>query len=180
MKKIGFVALTLLFTTLKVNAQSCLFDVDFVSKAQHKTQSLSVTEMVSLELSQYVAKQVVSNAAIVSNVTCQKFIGHQYSGSQEEWAGFVKSALDGLIKAGFTDLQFTRVGTDESIYQGKLDNLQYRISGDIGGNQQIIQNLTLLDKAKNQVYTLSVSGNEKVKSEIEHEFARLVASFKPN
>ena len=60
---------------------------------------------------------------------------------------------------------------------GSLDYMEYIFTGDIGGNKQVIHNLAVLDKANNQVITLSVSGNEKVTQEIKDEYHRLVSSF---
>ncbi|MEI8623679.1 hypothetical protein P4S67_03980 [Pseudoalteromonas sp. B137] len=158
---------------------ACQFDIKFASKPQQKNQSIQASPTVSMDLTQFVAKQVKKGAYIASNVTCQHLIGHSYTGSQQEWAGFIDNGIKGLIKAGVTDINFTKVGTTDAAYKGTLDNMEYVFTGDNGGNKQVIHNLAVLDKANNQVITLSVSGNEKVAQEIKDEYQRLVASFKP-
>ena len=158
---------------------ACQFDIKFASKPQQKNQSIQASPTVSMDLTQFVATQTKKGADIASNVTCQHLIGHSYTGSQQEWAGFIDSGIKGLIKAGVTDIQFTKVGENDAAYKGPLDNMEYIFTGDNGGNKQVIHNLAVLDKAKNQVITLSVSGNEKVTQEIKDEYQRLVNSFKP-
>lgn len=170
--------------THKTNApetanNACKFDIKFASKPQQKNQSIQASPTVSMDLTQFVAKQTKQGAVIASNVICQHLMGHSYTGSQQEWAGFIDSGVKGLIKAGVTGVQFTKVGTDDAAYKGTLDNMEYIFTGDNGGNKQVIHNLAVLDKANNQVITLSVSGNEKVTQEIKDEYQRLVNSFKP-
>ena len=160
-------------------ANACQFDIKFASKAQQKNQSIQASPTVSMDLTQFIATKVVESARIGSNVTCQHLIGHTYTGSQQEWAGFIDNGIKGLIKAGVTDINFTKVGTTDAAYKGTLDNMEYVFTGDNGGNKQVIHNLAVLDKENNQVITLSVSGNEKVAQEIKDEYQRLVASFKP-
>ena len=156
---------------------ACQFDIKFASKPQQKNQTIQASPTVSMDLTQFVAKQVKKGAYIASNVTCQHLTGHSYTGSQQEWAGFIDSGIKGLLKAGVTDIQFTKVGGDDAAYKGALDNIEYVFTGDNGGNKQVIHNLAVLDKENNQVITMSVSGNEKVTKEIQDEYQRLVNSF---
>lgn len=156
---------------------ACQFDIKFASKPQQKTQTIQASPTVSMNLTQFIAQQTEQGAVIASNVTCQHLIGHSYTGSQQEWAGFIDSGIKGLMKAGVADIKFTKVGSDDAAYKGTLDNMEYIFTGDNDGNKQVIQNLTMLDKANNQVITLSVSGNEKVTQQIQDEYQRLVNSF---
>lgn len=164
---------------LETANNACKFDIKFASKPQQKNQSIQASPTVSMDLTQFVAKQTKQGAVIASNVTCQHLIGHRYSGSEQEWAGFIDSGIKGLIQAGVAGIQFTKVGTNDAAYKGEMANMEYMFTGDNGGNKQVIHNLTVLDKANNQVITLSVSGNEKVTQEIKDEYQRLVNSFKP-
>jgi hypothetical protein len=164
----------------KNNAQqdnACQFDIKFASKPQKKQQTIQASPTVSMDITQFIATNTVKAAKIASNVTCQHLIGHSYTGSQQEWAGFIDSGIKGLLKAGVTDIQFTKVGSNDAAYKGTFDNMEYIFTGDNGGNKQVIYNLTVLDKPNNQVITLSVSGNEKVTQEIQDEYQRLVNSF---
>jgi len=164
---------------LEIANNTCKFDIKFASMPKQKNQNIQASPTVSMDLTQFVATQTIKSADIASNVTCQHLVGHSYTGSQQEWTGFIDSGIKGLIKAGVTDIQFTKVGADDAAYKGTLDNIEYVFTGDNGGNKQVIHNLAVLDKAKNQVITLSVSGNEKVTQEIKDEYLRLVNSFKP-
>ncbi len=164
-------------TTKSQQDNACKFNIKFSSDPQVKEQQLNVAPNVDLKLKQFVAMQSVKGAKIATNVMCQQLIGQQYTGSQQEWQGFINNALNGLKNAGFESLSLTRVGSNDAIYKGELDNYEYIFAGDIGGNKQVIHNLAVLDKANNQVITLSVSGNEKVTQEIQDEYQRLVNSF---
>ena len=158
-------------------SEACSFDIKFSSAPKEKQQTLNISNGVDLNLKQFVSIKQIKAANIASNVTCQQLVGQKYTGSQQEWQGFVKNALQGLLNAGFKDLQFTRVGEDDAIYKGKLANMEYGFTGSVGGNKQVIHNLAVLDKSHNQVIIISVSGNEKVSDEIKDEFTQLVNSF---
>lgn len=157
--------------------EACKFNVQFSSEPQEKQQTMKIAPNVDLNLKQFVSIKTVKAANIASNVTCQQLVGQAYTGSEEEWKGFVKNALQGLLNAGFKDLQFTRVGQDDATYKGNLANMEYGFTGSIGGNKQIIHNLAVLDKSHNQVIIISVSGNERVSDEIKSEYTKLVNSF---
>ncbi|WP_462180706.1 hypothetical protein [Pseudoalteromonas gelatinilytica] len=157
--------------------EACNFDIKFSSEPKEKQQTLNIGDGVDLNLKQFVSVKQIRAANIASNVTCQHLVGQKYTGSQQEWQGFVKNALQGLMNAGFKDLQFTRVGQDDAIYEGTLDNMEYSFTGVIDKNKQIIHNLAVLDKSNNQVVIISVSGNERVAAEIKEEYTNLVKSF---
>ncbi|MCK8132668.1 hypothetical protein [Pseudoalteromonas sp. 2CM28B] len=156
---------------------SCKFDVSFNTDPQVKEQTMNVSQGVELKLKQYIAVRTHRGANIASNVICQHLVGQQYTGSQEEWKGFINTAVQGMMQHGFKDLKFTKVGTDDAAYKGQYPNFEYTFTGDIGGNKQIIHNLAVLDKKNNQVITFSVSGNEKVESEIKSDYQQLINSF---
>ncbi|MCQ8879463.1 hypothetical protein NQT69_15790 [Pseudoalteromonas shioyasakiensis] len=157
----------------------CQFDIKFSSEPQQKSQTVNLSPTVTMQIEQFVTTQVKDNAKIASNVMCQNLTGHAYTGSKQEWANFIDNGVKGLLNAGFKDLQFTRVGTDDATYKGDLANMEYIFTGDNDGNKQIIHNLAVLDKSNNQVITISVSGNEKVANEIKTEYQNLVNSFTP-
>ncbi len=159
------------------DANGCRFDIKFLTMPKIKKQTIDASPTVKLFLKQYLATQTRNGADIASNVMCQQLIGQQYTGSQQEWAGFIDNGIKGLLKAGVTDIQFTKVGDNDAAYKGPLGNIEYVFTGNNGGNKQVIHNLAVLDKANNQVITLSVSGNEKVTQEIQDEYKRLVNSF---
>lgn len=158
-------------------SEACDFDIKFSSEPKEKQQTLNIGNGVDLNLKQFISIKQIKAANIASNVTCQQLVGQKYTGSKEEWQGFVKNALQGLINSGFKDLQFTRVGQDDAVYEGDLENMEYSFTGAINKNKQIIHNLAVLDKSNNQVVIISVSGNERVADEIKEEYTNLVKSF---
>ncbi|MCQ8881329.1 hypothetical protein NQS96_05860 [Pseudoalteromonas shioyasakiensis] len=158
-------------------SEACNFNIKFSSEPKEKQQTLNISDGVDLNIKQFVSVKQIKAANIASNVTCQQLVGQKYTGSQQEWQGFVKNALQGLINAGFKNLQFTRVGQDDAVYEGKLENMEYSFTGAIDKNKQIIHNLAVLDKSNNQVVIISVSGNERVADEIKEEYTNLVKSF---
>lgn len=158
-------------------SEACNFNIKFSSEPKEKQQTLNISDGVDLNIKQFVSVKQIKAANIASNVTCQQLVGQKYTGSQQEWQGFVKNALQGLINAGFKNLQFTRVGQDDAVYEGKLENMEYSFTGAIDKNKQIIHNLAVLDKSNNQVVIISVSGNERVSDEIKEEYTNLVKSF---
>ena len=161
----------------EISNNSCKFDISFLTDPTVKEQTINVSKGVELKLKQYVAVRTERGANIASNVICQHLIGQQYTGSQQEWQGFIKTAVQGMMQHGFKDLKFTKVGTDDAVYKGQYPNYEYTFTGDIGGNKQIIHNLAVLDKTNNQVITFSVSGNEKVESDIKTDYENLINSF---
>lgn len=178
MKTSYMLILVSLLATFSVSAnEACKFDIKFTSDPKLKEQTITVAPNVDLKIKQFISVQTVKDAKIADNVMCQQLIGQQYTGSADEWKGFINSAFQGLLNADFKDVKFTKVGTDDAAYKGTLANMEYTFTGNTGGNKQVIHNLAVLDKKNNQVITLSVSGNEKVSEEIKEEYFRLVSSF---
>lgn len=171
------------FATEKVfNEQVCSMFVAFDKKPQIKQQTVNVNANIQLKLSNVVSVNSDLAARIATNVSCQTLTGASYTGSKEEWLGFFDSAIKGLRKANYKELEFTLVGSEDKVYndekaQGYISK-EYTYIGTIDDNKQIIKNLALLDKSANTLYTFSVSGNVMVKDEVTKEFFRLVASIK--
>ncbi len=162
--------------------QVCLLSMELDTKPKNKSQTLNFDDNIKMQLTNTVATKSHKSAIIASNITCQQLTGASYTGSNEEWAKFFDSAFQGMLKANFTDIQFTLVGEEDKSFHSAIANdfivKEYIFTADAGGNKQIIKNLALLDKANNSVYTFSVSGNDMVEAEISQEFSRLVASIK--
>ncbi|WP_042150688.1 MULTISPECIES: hypothetical protein [unclassified Pseudoalteromonas] len=167
-----------LFSAQAFSASKCEINVDFVTNAKEKQQVIPASKDVSIYIKQMLAVHSSSGVKIASNAICQKLSGASYTGSEQEWQSFISSAVNGLLKANYTDLQITMVGEDDKVYQGKLAHKEYIFTGSVPGNKQHIYNLAVLDKSNNTVYTMSVSGNERAVREVKSEFSRLIKSFK--
>jgi len=167
-----------LFSAQAFSASECDLKVDFVTNAKEKQQVIPASKDVSIHIKQMLAVQSKDGVKIASNAICQKLSGANYTGSEQEWQSFISSAVNGLLKAKYKDLQITMVGGGDKVYQGKLAHKEYIFTGSVPGNKQYIYNLAVLDKSENTVYTLSVSGNESAIEKVQSEFSRLVDSFK--
>jgi len=176
-KALLFTASLLVSGAAVANDSACQFDIKFSSLPKVNSQTVNASPTVKVDIKQYLATKVVKRTKIASNVVCQHLTGHAYTGSEQEWAGFIDNGIKGLLQSGVTDVQFTKVGTNDAVYNGELANIEYIFTGDNGGNKQVIHNLALLDKKNNQVITISVSGNERVSDEIKSEYTKLVNSF---
>lgn len=130
-----------------------------------------------MDISQWVATNVIREhkARIATNVTCQFMLGQKFTGSDNEWQGFYQSAINGLLAAKAEDIQFTLIGEDKALYSGKAKNYkEYRFDANLGGNKQVIKNFTVLELDKNEVITVSVSGNEAVEAEIKEQYQAIL------
>jgi hypothetical protein len=156
---------------------SCVVELSFLTMPEKKQQILPVADGVELALMQMVASKGANGAKISSNFICQKMKGATYTGSNEEWQNFINSAMQGLSSSGYINVQFVPVVPADKVYKTEFQSIEYGFVATKAGNTQHIHNLALLDKAKNTVYTISVSGNETVKAEVLEEFKRLVNTF---
>lgn len=164
------------------DGSACNLDIKFKTKPASKSQVLKLDANNSLEMNQLLATKGSSiGAKIASNVICQKLIGeNKYTGTDAEWAQFIKQALEGMKRSGVTNLRLELTGQEAYVYNGELDNKEYKILGEFKGGKQVFHNLVLLDKANNIAYTVTVSGFHKAEKEIEAEFVRLIEMMKMN
>lgn len=156
----------------------CNAAIVFENKVKQKKQTIKLNDKVSMNLHQYRTDTRKRGAKIASNVICQRLTGAEYSGSDEEWAAFIQNAADGLKKAKAKDIQLFLIGDKVKVYSSLADNKEYDFRATFGGNRQIIKNIAVLDRLNNTVYTLSVSGADRVRNEVNEEFERLVKSFR--
>ncbi|WP_372767914.1 PsbP-related protein [Pseudoalteromonas sp.] len=175
-KLVLFTSVILLCFSSIVSAK-CDATADFVTPPKTKRQSLDLAEGVTLKLAQTISTQIKSNAKIASNVICQVLEGASYTGSEEEWQGFINSAANGLIAKEYQNVTLTLVGEMDATYKGKKQNKEYVFTAKTPSGVQHIHNLAVLDKENNTFYTLSVSGDESIKDEVIKEYKRLVDSF---
>lgn len=158
----------------------CQSSFSLTSKPRLKSQQVKLSETVSMTLENSVSIFSKKGTRIATNINCQVLMGHQYSGSAEEWAKFIDSAIQGLTKANYKKVKFTLVGNDEKMYSTDKQNKEYIFSANFEGINHLIYNLAVLDKKQNTVYTFSVSGAAVVKAEVENEYNRLVQSLTIN
>lgn len=156
----------------------CNSTISFLTKPVRATEHYDIAAEQSLDITKLITDQTLESRIIASSVTCQQLKGLSYSGNAKEWSNFLDMIIKGMRGTGFTDLQFTLVGSDKSLYKTELNHKEYIFTGDRGGNKQVIYNLAVLNESKTTMFTLSVGGNEYVKDEVYNEFKRLVTSFK--
>lgn len=155
----------------------CNAKLNFITKPNIKEQTLNLDDKTSLTIHQFLTTYSYQSAKVATNVICQQLTGAKYTGSNEEWAGVIKSAFDGFQAKGATDIEFIITNDAHRVYSSLVDNKEYDFKANFDGHMQLIKNLTVLDKKSNTAYTLSVSGSQNVESEIINEFTRLVQSF---
>lgn len=169
-------------STALYNETICALSLALEHKPQTKQQTIQLSTTVQMKLTSAVAVDYSMAAIIATNVGCQQLYGASYSGSSAEWAKFFNSATSGLVNAKYKNIQFTLVGDKDKIFTSELAQRymvkEYLFTAEVGGNKQIIQNLALLDKSNNTLYTFSVSGNEILDSNVRLEFERLLKSIK--
>lgn len=160
----------------------CELSLTFDSEPKEKNQDIKLNDSISMHIANAVAVNEEQFAAFASNVTCQVLTGADYTGSDAEWAKFFDSAFTGLVNAGYKEIEFTLVGTDDAVFTAPLakefDVKEYNYRGNIKGNKQYIKNVALLNKKTNTLYTFSVSGSSKINNLVNTEFKRLVNSIK--
>jgi len=176
MKKILATTIGALFS-FNVLANACLVNVEFMNPPQVKHETHKLNENISLDMSQQLDVQTFGNIKVATNVTCQKLIGTEYTGSEQEWNNFIGTARKGLLVTGHKDLKITLFPSENSLFNGKYQSLEYLFSGERAGNKQIIYNLAVLNKTQNTLYVFAVSGHENAKKEIEDEFTRLKSTI---
>lgn len=147
-------------------------------KAQNKNQKVALSDSVNLEINQYLFVETYKAARIAKNLICQKIDGASYTGKSDEWTKFFRSALDGLVKAKYENVQFTLVGIDERSYVSENSSQEYVFQGTKDDNEQVIYNLAVLSENKQSLLTISVSGNIAEKEQIQKEYQKLVTSLK--
>ncbi|WP_448213057.1 hypothetical protein [Colwellia sp. MEBiC06753] len=158
----------------------CDAQVQLKAKPLIKSQHIVLNDQVSIDINQWLSTSIINSRKLAVNIICQKLTGANYTGSKEEWMQFIQTAVNGFKKTKATDIQLTIVGLDERVYKESENSQEYTITANFEGNKQIIRNVAILDKKANTVYTLSVSGEVGISTQIEQEFVRVVQSFKLN
>ncbi len=171
------VLLSVLFSANVFSAEACKVELQFITQPEQRKQVLELSPEINLALVQMISTQNVEGAKVASNFICQQMTGANYTGSQEEWKRFINSAIQGLTNKGYQDVKFIPIKPESKVYKTSLQSIEYNFIATRDNNTQHIHNLAVLDTVKNAVYTISVSGNELAKNQIEREFERLVASF---
>jgi len=158
---------------------ACDLSVTFKTKPTNRNQVLKLDDKSSLEMNQYLASKGSSmGPKIATNVICQKLVGERnYQASDEEFAGFIQQALEGLKRSGAKDLKLELTGDESYVYQGALPTKEYLISGNIKGSEQVFHNIVLIDKNTNIAYSISVSGSHMAGEEIKSEFVQVVENM---
>jgi len=162
--------------TLNV-ANICGAEITFTAPYQHNESNYKVSDVIQVNIVQYLSSKGLYGAELATNVQCQSLTGAKYTGSKQEWKNYFKNTGMALTQKGAKNLQLTIAGTETKAYQGKLPNREYKFSGDFNEGAQVIFNLAILDIKSNRMYSISVSGSYKIEKYILGEFNRIVTSF---
>ncbi|GAA6203355.1 hypothetical protein [Thalassotalea sp. SU-HH00458] len=156
-----------------LSANVCGLAVLFTTPYKESRSQYSLSNEVNLSIFQFLSTRVVSGATIATNITCQSIEGMDYSGSEEEWKTFFNNSINTLSKKGVKNLKMTIVGTDRQVYKGNLPFREYKFFGTFNEGDQMIYNLTILNKASNTLYTVSVSGHSMIEKQVINEFKQV-------
>lgn len=178
-KRLLIILLFIPWYTFSVSHDCDLSPLSISDFEQSNQQDIDLDSGQRLSIYQWLSQRVTEehNAKVVKNITCQKLRGARYTGSDEEWAGVISNAVNGLANAKAKDIELTIVGDDRRVYTGSVNNTEYILRFKLSGNQQVVYNFTVLDLIKNEALTISVSGNIVAESEIINDYKRLVELF---
>lgn len=159
----------------------CDAKLSFVSAPNVKSQDVKLSDTVSMVLTQYLTSYNSRfGSKVATNVICQKLTGAKYTGSDEEWVKFIQQATSGMKNSGGENMRLELIGENVKQFKQKINNKEYKLFGDFNGLKQAIHNVAILDKSKNTVYIISVSGGLKAEKAIKEEFERITESFSLN
>lgn len=161
----------------KYYSDVCDANLIFNNKPMKKKQVLDIDKKTTLTMYQFLSEQSFSGKNIATNVICQQLDGAIYTGGDEEWAGVIQNAISAIQASGAQDIQLVLTNNSLKVFPSLENNKEYDFKADFNGNKQLIKNFTYIDKPKNTVYTISVSGAQVIKSEVINEFTRIVTSF---
>ncbi|WP_157592881.1 hypothetical protein [Pseudoalteromonas citrea] len=164
-----------------VQANNCNVPVKLLNTDSNK-QIIPLSGDKKMHLERWVSQETVKpHAAVMAiNITCQKLEGVKYTGSKEEWYGLLNSITKGFVQRKATDISLTLVGDDKAVYRGNEAHQEYVISATLGGNEQVIYNITWLDFFKNTALTVSVSGNILIDDTVNGKYRALVKTIAAN
>lgn len=172
------IALILLaLSPLSLADKFCVPTLIVKSKPETKQQVVKLNEKINLHLTQIISLHSNKGARVAVNAICQYLEGAKYTGSEQEWKQYIDNGLNGLLKAGYKDIELTLATDEGTLFTSEHASIEYSFAANKDGNKQVIYNLAVLDKNKNQLHSVSVSGNERIKSAVYQEFKRVLNTF---
>ncbi|NOU51803.1 hypothetical protein HG263_14795 [Pseudoalteromonas sp. JBTF-M23] len=165
---------------LFASANLCQIPKEVLGDYEGQRQTIPFGEQRKMYIERWIIQETVSpkSAVLATNITCQKMEGIKFTGSKEEWNGFINSIAQGFVKNSANDIQLTMIGDDKAVYKGTLPHQEYSIKADFDGNQQIVHNITWLDLTDNTALTVSVSGNIHLVDMIFDKYKDLINKIK--
>lgn len=167
----------LLLNSSAVNAKALTcggsISIDIPGQVQEKSQKIDLNESISLGLKQMVVTSSFEGNKLAANAICQTLYGTKYTGKDDEWSKFYKSAAQGLVAAKYTELSLTLVGENDAILKNNRLSREYIIKGTKSGIEHVIYNVAVLSQDLQSILTLSISGNSKVKDNVYNLFKNL-------
>lgn len=164
--------------TLEIHSsQFCGASIDFLKKGEDKKQQIKLSEKAKLNIEQSVSTFKFYGAKVAANAMCQNLDGVNYTGSEQEWAAYLSNALNGIKKSGATDINLTLSAGADLMFPERGNVKEFIITASFDKNKQIILNYVYLNLKSNTVYSVSVSGAQKMQKYLKKEIIRLVNSI---
>jgi endo-alpha-1,4-polygalactosaminidase (GH114 family) len=121
--------------------------------------------------------QVVKGGRIASNVSCQKLTKAKYTASEQEWQNVLKTNFKQLAEKGFKEVTLTPLVARDAIFNGEEQSREYVMKAAHDNDTQVFYLANILNKSQNTLYTVMISGNINVMTEVKTEYQRILASL---
>jgi hypothetical protein len=183
---IGVIAVITSNTVWAVNQQednplpfnpACGVNVTFKKTPKITKLTTALNEQVSLFSKSYISIQVAKGARIATNVSCQKLTKAKYTANEQEWQNILKTNFQQLAKKGFKDVTLTPLVTGNTFFEGEEQSREYFMEASDDNDVQVFYLANILNKKYDTLYTVMISGDISVTTEVKTEYQRVLASL---
>jgi hypothetical protein len=162
---------------LILSAQECGINAAFKNIPKIAKKTYQINDQVSLNTKQYLSSQSINNAQLATSVACQRIIGANYTGTEEEWQRIFDNTLAELAGKGFKNVNFIVYKKNAQRYQSNLVNKEYFVKASKGDSQQVFYMLNILNESKTVLYNVVVSADSSIVLAVEDEFIRFIKTI---
>ncbi|MBU2891937.1 hypothetical protein KO495_01210 [Colwellia sp. D2M02] len=162
---------------LSLSAQECGVNAEFKNIPQVAKKTYQLSEQVSLYTKQYLSSQSVNSAQLATFVSCQRLVGANYTGAEDEWQRIFDNSLSELATKGFKEVEFVSYKKDAQRYQGELLSKEYVVEASKGATKQTFYMLNILNENKAVLFNIVVSADSSIAKAAEDEFIRFVGTL---
>jgi hypothetical protein len=155
----------------------CGVNIAFTKIPKITKLTTPINEQVSLFSKNYISVQVAKGARIASNVSCQKLTKAKYTASEQEWQNILKTNFQQLAEKGFREVTLSPLVAEDAFFKGEEQSREYIMKAVHNNATQVFYLANILNKSQNTLYTVMISGNISVMTEVKTEYQRVIASL---